>query len=234
MASPRAIEICRPNLCIRALDGSPAVHQNESMHALVFVLGDKVHEQLQPQLRKRIDFYVIGGRWSGLLPKRKRDGTVKNVDSLRAGEIAWEETIAELEGSARAAFGEWAQICERHGRPKSRLEICRELGLDVDRFGHYPAEVYAIYSEQPAMLAYDEAHPDNIYCPINAFGFDEEQYVQRRVAARLTPHALVVAGQWIEGPFGLDNPEPQWSATVRDRLRSLPPDTLVTAVDCHM
>lgn len=203
------------------------------MHALLFVLGDKVHEQLQPHLRNHMDFYVIGGRWSGVLPKRKPDGTIKPVDSLRAGQIAWDEAYAELEQKARAAFSEWQQICDRHGRPKSRFEISRELGLDCGRFGKYPPEVYAIYREQPALLAYGEAHPDNFYCPIHAFGFDEQDYLRGVIDGRLTPHALVIAGQWIEQPFGLDSPEPQWSAAVRDRLLSVHPDTRVTAVDYH-
>ena len=232
LANRRATEIFCLFFCIRALDALVVVHHNECMHALVFVLGDKVDDQLRPLLRKEIDFYVIGGRWSGILPKRKRDGTIKGVDALRAGEIAWEETLADLEQKAKAAFAEWQQICDRHGRPKSRLEISRELGLDTGRCGRYPPEVYAIYREQPALLAYDEAHPDDIYCPINRFGFDEEEYLRGVLDARLTPHALVVAGKWIEQPFSLD-PEPQWSATVRDRLLSIHPDTRVTAVDVH-
>lgn len=204
------------------------------MHILVFVIGDKVRQQLDAQIRKHVDFYEIGGRWKGLLPKRLADGTVKDVDSLRAGEIAWEEAEAQIEARSRKAFAEWRDIYERHGRPKSRAEIATELGIEVDRFGHYPDEVYDVYHDQPAMVAYDEAHPDNIYCPINAFGFDEDEYVRRNVAARLTPFAIVVDGKWEEGPLALSDPDPKWSASVRDRLRSLPPDTLVTAVDCHV
>jgi hypothetical protein len=232
VARPLATEIFGLNLCIRALDASAIVHHNDCMHALLFVLGDKVHEQLQPHLLKHMDFYVIGGRWSGILPKRKPDGTIKNVDSLRAGQIAWDEAYAETEQKARAVFAEWRQIFERHGRPKSRLEISRELGLEIGRFGKYPPEVYEAYREQPALLAYDEAHPDNIYCPINAFGFDEDEYLQSVIDDRLTPNALVIAGKWIEQPLGLD-PEPQWAAAVRDRLLSVPPDTRVTAIDYH-
>lgn len=204
------------------------------MHVLVFVVGDQVRKQLDAQLRKHIDFYEIGGRWSGILPRRGPAGTVQNVSSLCAGEIAWGEASAEVEEAARKAFGEWREILEHHGRPKSRAEIAQELGLAVDRYGNYPNEVYDVYRDQPALEAYDDAHPDNIYCPINAFGFDEEQFVRRKVDARLTPFAMVVNGEWIEGPPRLSDPDPDWCAAVRDRLRSLAPDTLVTAVDCHM
>lgn len=203
------------------------------MHALVFVIGDKVEEQLQPLLFKHFDFYMIGGRWSGVLPRRKPDGTIEHVDSLRIGEIAWQETFTELEQRARAAFAEWRQLYEQHGRPKMLRTIMHELGLERDRFGHFPEQVYAIYGEQGAVRGYDEAHPDNIYCPIHKFGFDEEEYVREVLEARLTPQSLVVAGKWIEGPIGLDKREPQWSENVRDRLLSLPPDTQLTAVDVH-
>jgi hypothetical protein len=203
------------------------------MHALVLVIGDKVHEQLEAQLRKHIDFYMIGGRWEGILPKLRDDGTIKDVDSLRAGEIAWQQALAQSEAEARSAFAKWREIFERHGRPKRRAEIADALGLERDRFGHFPAQVYEVYRDQPAMLAFNELYPDNIYCPINAYGFDEEKFVEKAIAGRLTPHALVIAGKWVEGPMGLDEPEPQWVDAVRDRLRSLPPDTRVTAVDVH-
>jgi hypothetical protein len=209
------------------------VAHNECMHALVFVIGDNVHEQMQALMFKHFDFYMIGGRWTGILPKRKPDGTIKNVDSLRVGELAWQEALTELEQQARAAFAEWRQLYELHGRPKTRREIARELGVETSRYGQFPEEVYAIYREQGAMRGFDEAHPDNIHCPINLYGFDEEEYVQEVLEARLSPHSLVVAGKWIEGPTGLDKREPEWSANVRDRLLSLPPDTRLTAVDVH-
>jgi hypothetical protein len=204
------------------------------MHVLVFVIGDEIHEQLRAQLRKHIDFYVIGGRWSDFLPKLRPDGTIEGVDSLRAGEIAWDQTLAEVETGARKAFAQWRDICERHGRPKARHEIARDLGLEIGRFGHYPEQVYAIYRNQPALDAYDELHPEDLRCPVTAFGFDEEAFVSDVVMARLTPFAMVIDKHWIEGPFGLDQPDPEWSAAVRDRLRSLDPETLVTVVDCHV
>ncbi|MFO7562130.1 MAG: hypothetical protein R6X02_05775 [Enhygromyxa sp.] len=207
---------------------------NVVMHVLVFVLGDQVRKQLDAQVNKHIDFYEVGGRWSGILPRRGPEGAVEKVDSLRAGEFAWAEADAETEAAARAAFQAWRSIYERHGRPESLDEIAAKLKLERDRFGNYPDEVYDVYREQPALRAYDEAHPHSIYCPIKGFGFDEEEYVRDRVAGRFTPFALIAGGEWIEGPVSPSKPDAEWAATVRDRLRSLPPDTLVTAVDCHL
>jgi hypothetical protein len=222
------------NFGIHALDDLLIVHHKLLvMHGLVFVLGDQVQQQLRAQMGKHIDFYMIGGRWSDFLPRRGPDGTLERVDSLRAGELAWAEADAEVEADARAAFAEWREIVEAHGRPKSRDEILAELGLELDRFGNYPMEVYDVYRDQPALRAYDEAHPGNIYCPINCFGFNEEEYVRDRIAGRFTPFAVISGGEWIEGPVSFRRPDLEWAATVRDRLRSVPPDTLVTIADCH-
>jgi hypothetical protein len=196
------------------------------MHVLVLVIGDNVGAQLKPHLRKQIDFYDVGGRWADFLAKRGADGQVEHVASLHAGEIAWDEELAEMERRAREAFAEWKQIIDTHGRPKSRDELAPGLAEGED--------VYAVYHEQPAMRAWNEAHPQSLYCPIYTFGFDEATYVRQIVDGRFVPFALVVNGEWIEGPMSLEATNPIWCAAINKRLRELPPDTLVTAVDCHM
>jgi len=204
-----------------------------AVHVLVFVIGDRVEDQLEAFMERRIDAYETGGRWAGVLPRRGPDGTVEPVDSLCAGEIAWDQAYAEVEAAAREVFGEWRALCERHGWPRSRAEIAAELGHEPDRFGRYPREVYERCADQPAARAYAEAHPDDQRCPVTVFGLDEEAYVRGRIAGRISPFAIIAGGQWIESPIGLDRHVYSWSDAVRDRLRGLPPDTLVTAVDCH-
>lgn len=50
---------------------------------------------------------------------------------------------------------------------------------------------------------------------------------------QLTPFAMIIDGEWIEEPLGLPPDDHSWRDAVRDRLMKLPPDTYMTAVDCH-
>jgi hypothetical protein len=110
-------------------------------------------------------------------------------------------------------------------------------------------EARQLYNEQPrvaALSAYDEKHPET---PLVGFMGDPEQYdvtqeeyVQEARDAAVCPFAYVLHGEWHEpgrmGWWGVSSETPEnrrhFRRQFNELLDSLPDDTLMTLVDCHI
>jgi hypothetical protein len=83
-------------------------------------------------------------------------------------------------------------------------------------------------------------HDDLLWmCPPDDLGFDVDAYVAQQVAKTLVPYAIIHDGQWLArgtmGWFACSYDEQDgWEAKATALLRSLPPETLLTLVDCHI
>lgn len=199
----------------------------------------KVVDRTNPN--KRWDWYEIGGRWTGFFPLKPHASGMVGCPGLMtnpakpgtADQCAWGDVDvyrARAEAAAKAGvrFDKWNDIVALYGRPRSWEEM-----RDTD--GNTDATRKAYYEQRAIqeMRAWD--------CPVAGYGFDRAAYIAKCVAKALVPFAVVKDGQWHErgkmGWWGCVSDEQDhdaWCAKVSELLDGLPPDTLVTMVDCHI
>lgn len=193
------------------------------------------------------DWWQLGGRWTGFFPvKQGRVGVVgspglmtpradeNTADQLMWGDVDIDKARACAEQEARKWFAPWRVAFEAHGRPESWKAVLDSMPDDID-------EARAKYQAQPAIAEYRKSRDATWRCPVEVYGFDEEAYVTSARRGALTPHAIVKDGQWHErgrmGWWGVVHDEADeagWDARVDELLTSLPADTLVSLVDCHI
>ena len=197
------------------------------------------------------DWYVIGGRWDGML--LLKDGSKANVAAIE--DIDFETQAAIDEARARTEFRAWrecfapAQGLQAHvaveaglaiqpkDLPRSWREILSGDGT-ID-------EKRTVYHAQPAVKAAKQ-HPlfrnRFFFNPVDEIGFDEEAYVEKMRLSTLIPYVLVHEGKWLAkgemGWWGMSYDESddplEWSKKACALLRSLPEGTRITVVDCHI
>lgn len=98
-----------------------------------------------------------------------------------------------------------------------------------------------IYHGQPAIFAYNRMKNGFSFTgPVEAFGFDEDEYV-KNARNWVVPYAFVINGEWVAkgkmGWFGMSNDKvgrEDWNSKFWDMIESLPPETMITVVDCHI
>ena len=196
------------------------------------------------------DWYVVGGRWTGYFPLKKgakgelgRPGVFNNqanpntADVARKGDIDFDRARAESEAQAREWFALWEKAFTKHGKPeswKSFLEKVDAKEMKID-------EAREKFHKQPAIAEYKNSKDSLLGCPVGAFGFDKEAYVEAARAASLIPFAIVKDGKWHEkgsmGGWGIVSDardEIEWVTEAAKAIDDLPDDTLLTIVDCHI
>lgn len=204
-------------------------------HFVVVVIGENVDAQLAPYSEAKCadgkwDWWVVGGRWEGYFPLK----TGGKTNQCCWGDVDLEGARRSAESEARIRFGRWRQSFDVWGRPLSWTE-CRAA---------HPndwTKAQALYHEQAAIIAYMKREGFVLDCPVETMGFDEEEYVRIQRKQALVPFAVVKDGKWYErgsmGWFACVSGEmdrEQWAEQVAQLFDGLPPDTLVTVVDCHI
>lgn len=187
---------------------------------------------------KKWDWWVIGGRWSGMLPT-----AAGGADSATKAEIDWNRKRDESEERARARFARWKQALDLHpetARPRSWSEVLAAHGNNVEA-------ARAAYNTQPQIASWKriEEAVDRWGAfdiePVTDLGFDIDALVtlERRKAA--APFAFVLDGKWHErGRMGWsacvsgEQPVDAWLETWERTWEALPPDARITVVDCHI
>lgn len=199
------------------------------------------------------DWYVVGGRWSGFLPK-PADGDYRKgepglmgsqadpegCDQARKGSINWEDRLGPARESAAAEYDKitgiiagrvvlpWSHFRERADK--------REITYDQAR---------AEYNGQPVIQDIEKAHADD---PFYMMGFEPEEFSQTRddfIANKaldsITPWAIVTPEHgWVEksemGWWGLYDREgsKDWQGRFGEVWATIPDDKYITVVDCHI
>lgn len=197
------------------------------------------------------DWYVIGGRWTGyFLLKHGAEGVVGvgkpglftepagpgRADVVRKGDVDfatmgaaagaeaglfWDKAHAIINGRP---FYTWAQLVEKHGDIADvrdafwNQEVVRDLRQSGD------PELGWIFADTIADLA-----------------LSREDYVKLAEMRAIVPFAYVKDGKWHErgemGWFGVSTnemDESEWCRQFMEMIDSLPDDTLLTIVDCHI
>ena len=176
---------------------------------------------------KKWDWYVVGGRWDGALTS-----TTGPVSQCRVGDLDFDADRDKDEAQARKLFAEWSAIVTEHGRPDP-WSACRERNTDIDA-------ARKEYHSQPAIAAANRSKA-LVWVDVDALGFDVEPYVARVRASSMTPFAYIRNGEWRErgrmGWFGVafnEQDADAWAREFHDYIATLPADTMVSVVDCHI
>ena len=201
---------------------------------------------------KKWDWWVVGGRWRGYFPVKPgvdaslgdyssydrvfgaQDIESNRADQLKVEDLDLKRAMAEAELQARVAFDKWRTVYELHGKPDSWNTCYNQHKPDHDA-------ARKAYNSQPAIEAYKKHVGFFFDCPVDTIGFDEEAYVSRQRLQSIVPYAFVKDGKWVAkgdmGWWGMSNDhesQDDWNAKFYEMLNSLPPETQLTAVDCHI
>lgn len=182
----------------------------------------------------RWDWWTIGGRWRGFFPA-KPDGHKR--DQLRVSQVDFDAARDNAEDEAVALFSRWERLVAEHGRAKSWGECLADHPGDIDA-------ARDAYNSQPLVrvVKTDEGMGFRMGCWVTDLGYDREAYVTKQRNAALVPYAIVYKGKWTaRGEPGwwvassVDTvSEAEWCEQVARLYDDLPPDTLLTLVDCHV
>ena len=201
------------------------------------------------------DWYVVGGRWCGFFPlKIGETGTAGQgagaahdlradpgtADILLLGQVDFERARSEAATAAGATFDTWASIFLEHGKPEPWSSfLAKHKKSDNDA---YPMDrAREDFHSQPAIAHASKSRALTWGCPVDAYGFDREAHMQKARDNARGPFAVVKDGKWHEkgdmGWWGIVSNEKDpadWQKQVQALYDDLPPDTLLTLVDCHI
>lgn len=95
------------------------------------------------------------------------------------------------------------------------------------------------YNGQPSVKALQGMV--GLWSTPDVFMVSRAEYIQRARDSACVPYALVYKGEWASkgrmGWFGISDestPEHEWNRLVNEMLGTLPDDTPLTIVDCHI
>lgn len=191
------------------------------------------------------DWYCLGGRWTGYF-------------KLKSGAVGQTGTPGIMTPSAKEGFAdqcrkgdidiEWMRNDERE-RAESRYDKAMSIiaGESFKTWKNVVAEcnedyskAREIYNNQPVLVRFradDELGwngPDEFVVP-------REEYVKEAMNGALSTFAIIKDGKWYErGKMGWwacvsDEKETDvWNAEFATMFNSLPDDTIISVVDCHI
>ena len=183
------------------------------------------------------DWYTVGGRWSNFL--LRKDG--QRVDAARKSDVDFAalqqearekatqdwRVVHEVIGPHLGGFITWEVMCEQHGGSTDKAR-----------------EAYHAQPLQRARAALPQGHPAArlmFWDGPEKFLAPEAEFVAAAEDRALSTFAVVKDGEWNQkgemGWFGFARGEcvqADWNKSVREMLATLPDDTLLTVVDCHI
>jgi len=216
-------------------------------YGYVLVVNDKVQCAFnRTNVNAKWDYYGVGGRWSGFFQLKPGDDGRVSADSARKCDIDFETMRKTVE--TRAA-DQWDRVhnalTARVGADAVKSHKCwdaivQEINDDLN-------QVRCAYNAQPTVIEFYELQRQPANNDLYGVSLDDvlsesrEDYIATAVSGVCVPFAYVRDGKWQErGKMGwwcvVSDPQPQtdWNSHVRQVLDSLPDDTLLTIVDCHI
>lgn len=207
------------------------------------------------------DYWRIGGRWRGMLRVKpgatntllsdepwevrmdREDGRKieppTGVDQCRRGDLDLDAVRVAAFDEAHTTFNKWERLIAEHGRAQSWAEIREQHAGNIDA-------ARATYRAQPLIQHADKSEKEGgmgftMRCWVEELGYDRDAYWQRCVLREIVPYAVVKDGKWFArgemGWWGVshdETDEDQWCKQFHALLADLPPDTMLTVVDCHI
>jgi hypothetical protein len=187
--------------------------------------GDvKVIQRKNPDARW--DWWVIGGRWDKFWTTKSGD----KVNVLQKKDADFDSMRAAAEQRAAKNWDEARAVINPHLQGYMSWSDCHQ------KFGDDISKAREFYRAQPAEVALREA---KIWASVEDFLIDRDTYIQNARNTSLTCFALLMGGVW------RGRGEMAWFAVVHDEnsgwdeefqeiLESIPDDSWLTIVDCHI
>lgn len=192
------------------------------------------------------DWYQVGGRWTGFFKGKKNvKGSTGNpglmtsaakkgyFDQIRIKDIDFEGIEKEAIESANETYDKiekilkgrvypsWKEIREKHGED---INAAREEYRNHEVVKDFDNAKFFIWGD-----FYEE------------YAASREEYVEKCRVRAIVPFAFIKDGEWVEkgqmGWFGMASNEKEqgdWNKEFYEMIKSLPEDTLLTVVDCHI
>ena len=201
----------------------------------------KVIDRTNPN--KKWDWWVVGGRWRGYFKlKPGCSGTLGEAsllagnykdrpgraDRARKGDIDWAGMQQDAAFAAEKRFEEIAEIAPIDWES---LESIREREPDI-------VKARSIYYAQPSVKKLCNAK--TFIANMDSFLVGRDAYIADAAKHATAPFAFIKDGQWFErGRMGFwavvfdDNPEKHYEDWIKV-FESLPDDTMMTCIDCHI
>lgn len=212
------------------------------------------------------DWWVTGGRWSGMLKLKKGRTGVKGekglmgschsegedrVDSALKGDIDFEGMRKDAANEAKERYERFERLC---GGSIPKLDYLWSEIIDQNsKFATLDIqEKRALYHNQPAKQLVNKIANETpdiskddrdllVWSDLENYQCTKEEYIQRYYDGAISTFAVLKDGEWYEkgemGWFGQahnEMSESQWEKEFNALLNSLPDDTLLTVVDCHI
>ena len=178
---------------------------------------------------KKWDWWVEGGRWSGLL--RRKDGL--EVDTALKGHVDFEAMRAEKEAKARALHRRVHAIVG--GREIPSWDAIR------DKAGDDMARARAEYGNNPVIMDLRACEAIDFFNDPATFACTEDEYAARARRGAIATFAVVMNSKWYEkGSMGWwacvsNEKEPDdWNKEFDIILDSVADDIRLTVVDAHI
>jgi hypothetical protein len=193
------------------------------------------------------DGYQVGGRWTGFfklkhLGKTGGPGIMTKAAKPGYADVAYKQAVdfegmrADACAEAKAQWEAMHAIIEPH--------IAAFIPWDKMRDEVHPGNIDAAreaYHAQSANVAKNTSENDNIrWASVEPFLCSCEEYIERARNKAICTFAVLKDGQWYErgamGWWGMvaDDKGDEWPKQFNELLDSLPDDTLLTVVDCHI
>lgn len=217
-------------------------------YALLDEAGEVVRVIRRTNPNSKWDWYEIGGRWSGFL--KLKDGAAgalgrKGVmgscandgpgraDQALKGAIDFEGMRNE---AAIEAAANWDKVAEATGgllwTSWDQVRAVHKDNIDAARDA---------YHAQATKKRAVKALGDGFFVDVDQYLTPRDQFIQQARDRATVLYAVVKDGQWIAkgemGWFGMssgDEDQDAWNRKVNELLDSLPDDTPITVVDCHI
>lgn len=198
------------------------------------------------------DWWSVGGRWTGFFKLKEgatgevgelglfsRPPKVGFADIVSKGDVDW-DYMRNVAGDG--AEKKWDLANESFkDKPQFQswetIRLKNENNLDIAR---------GEYISQPAVQAFNEMVKNNTdlfgwYGEAEEFLVPKDVYVERIKNAAITTYAIVKDGIWYQkgkmGWWGMSSNEmsqDEWNEKFWELIQSVPDDTKLTLVDCHI
>lgn len=246
----------------RVDDESKLDRDGDHKYGYAIVKDDKLVKAVRrTNPNKKWDWYQIGGRWSGhfvatqeanALPSGHPNAPKKGNPGLMGSE----SNAAGVDQALKSQidFETMRNMAQKaaEDRYDAVVKAKQEAGLSTDATWHtwehvrdvlHKGDIEAarkMYREQPAVEAIRRLL-NNPFMDIDRFLCPRDEYIQTARDAAITTYAVVKDGEWFAkgemGWFGMssdDMTQAEWNRKFNELIDSLPDDTLLTVVDCHI
>ena len=181
--------------------------------------------------KSKWDWYVVGGRWPGSL--LHVDGY--ETDSLLLKDL---DTRATVETARQEAEDSWRSY---QNRCKDIAPPSMSWGKTLEKYGGDIDAARREWNSHPWIVANRMVWDAYEYYCVESEN-PKQVFIDKAIAQALYPwYAVVIEGKWFSrgdmGWFGMskDNiSKEEWYEQIEALLDHLPPDTLLTTLDCHI